>query len=60
VSTIGSGVSPTLIVQVTRDQRVKIAAFTPLEIAGIAMLCVAAVAGLVGSAVAVHRWRPAA
>jgi hypothetical protein len=60
VSTVGTGVSPTLVVQVTRDQKVKIAAFTPLEIAGMAMLCVAAIAGLVGSAVAVHRWRPAA
>jgi phospholipase C len=59
VSTTGSGVSPTMVVQVTRDQKVKISAFTPLEIAGFAMLVVLAMGGVVAAAVAVHRLRPA-
>ena len=60
VSAVGSGVSPTLVVQVTRDQKVRVAAFTPLEIACVVVLCVAAAGGLGASAVAVHRWRPPA
>jgi hypothetical protein len=54
VSTRGASVSPTLIVQVTRNQDVKLSAFTPVEI-GLAFTAVIMAIGAVGaSAIAVQ------
>ena len=58
VRTVGSGVSPGLTVQVTRNQVVQISAFTPIEVAAMILLVVVACAGVVGAAIAVQRWKP--
>ncbi len=55
VTTLGDGVAPTLIVQVTRNQVVQLSAFTPVEIGVIVLLALAAVAGLIGAAIVVQR-----
>jgi hypothetical protein len=56
VSTVGGGVAPTLVVQVTRNQTVQLSAFTPFEIGAIVLLILAAVGGVLGAAVAVQTW----
>ena len=58
VRTVGSGVSPSLTVQVTRNQVVQISAFTPIEVAAMILLLVVVCAGVVGAAIAVQRWEP--
>jgi phospholipase C len=54
VITVGSGVAPTLTVQVTRNQIVQVSAFTRLEVAAIAALVVLMIGGVIGAAIAVH------
>jgi hypothetical protein len=56
VSTVGGGVAPTLIVQVTRNQVVQLSAFTPFEIGGIVLLVLASIGGIVGAAFLVQTW----
>jgi hypothetical protein len=58
VRAVGSGVSPTLIVQVTRNQVVQVSAFTPFEIAGIVLLVFMFGAGVIRAAFVVQRWQP--
>jgi hypothetical protein len=53
VRTMGN-VSPTLIVQVTRNQVVQVSAYTPVEVGGIALLIVAGIAAVIGAAIVVQ------
>lgn len=59
VRTLGEGVSPSLTVQVTRNQVVQVSAFSSVEIVAMMVLVVLACAGVVGAAIAVQRWQPA-
>ena len=56
VTTIGEGVSPTLVVQVTRNQVVQVSAFTPYEIAAMAVLGLILIGGVIAAAIVVQTW----
>ncbi|HEY6117058.1 MAG TPA: alkaline phosphatase family protein [Candidatus Dormibacteraeota bacterium] len=56
VSTVGDGVAPTLIVQVTRNQTVTLSAFTPYELGALVILVLVGIGGLIGAAFVVQTW----
>jgi hypothetical protein len=56
VSTVGDGVAPTLIVQVTRNQTVTLSAFTPFELGALVVLVLVGIGGLIGAAFVVQTW----
>jgi phospholipase C len=56
VSTVGDGVAPTLIVQVTRNQSVTLSAFTPWELGAVVVLVLVGIGALIGAAFVVQTW----